>query len=281
MKKEAATVDMGLKSGAPAVTLARVRAGELVSECVATFIILGLGDSAAAMYTLYDPSPYQHAYWGVCIAWGLAVTLAIYVTGAVSGTHANPAVTLALTLFRAFPRNKVLPYVVAQVAGAFLGAALVYLMFEPVIDHYNLVHHLTRSGDGGAAGVFFTHPGEGITPAHAFGDEIALTGFLVLGIFAITERFNTLAPAANTGALMIGLLVATIGACAGYLEAWPINPARDFGPRLFCFFAGWGPQALPAPRNYWWVPIAGPLLGGIAGGGLYQLAIRPFLPARR
>ena len=123
---------MGVKSSAAAVTQARVRAGELVSECVATFIILGLGDSAAAMYTLYDPSPYQHAYWGVCIAWGLAVTLAIYVTGAVSGTHANPAVTLALTLFRGFPRNKVLPYVVAQVVGAFLGAALVYLMFEPV-----------------------------------------------------------------------------------------------------------------------------------------------------
>jgi glycerol uptake facilitator protein len=154
VKKEAATVDRGVKSGAAAVTQARVQGGELVSECVATLIILGLGDSAAAMYTLYDPSPCQHAYGGVCIAWGLAVTLAIYVTGAVSGTHADPAVTLALTLFRAFP----LPYVVAQVVGAFLGAALVYLMFEPVIDHYNLVHHLTRSGDGGAAGVFFTHP---------------------------------------------------------------------------------------------------------------------------
>lgn len=126
----------------------------------------------------------------------------------------------------------------------------------------------------------FHHPGPGRL-CRAFGGEIVLTGFLVLAIFAITEPFNTLAPAANTGALMIGLLVATIGACAGYLEAGPINPARDFGPRLFCFFAGWGPQALPAPQNYWWVPIAGPLLGGIAGGGLYQLAIRPFLPARR
>jgi glycerol uptake facilitator protein len=81
-----------------------VRGGELLSECMATFIILGLGDSAAAMYTLYDPSPYVQAYWGVCIAWGLAVTLAIYVTGAVSGTHANPAVTLAFTLFRGFPK---------------------------------------------------------------------------------------------------------------------------------------------------------------------------------
>ena len=270
MKKEAA--------GATPVAGTRVKPGELISECMATFIILGLGDSVAAMYTLYDPSPYQHAYWGVCIAWGLAVTLAIYVTGAVSGTHANPAVTLALTLYRGFPGRKALPYVGAQVTGAFLGAALVYLLFGPVIDQYNLVHHLTRAGDGGAAGVFFTHPAAGITPAHAFVDEIALTGILVLGVFAITEQYNTLAPAPNMGALMIGLLVATIGASAGYLEAWPINPARDFGPRLFCFFFGWGPQALPAPENYWWVPIAGPLLGGAAGGGVYQLAIRPFLP---
>jgi glycerol uptake facilitator protein len=280
MKKQAPTAFWGVTARAGWVPRARVKAGELISECMATFIILGLGDSAAAMYVLYDPSPYQHAYWGVCIAWGLAVTLAIYVTGAVSGTHANPAVTLALALYRGFPANRILPYVGAQVVGAFLGAALVYLLFQPVIDHYNLVHHLTRAGDGGAAGVFFTHPGEGITPAHAFVDEIALTGFLVLGVFAITEQFNTLAPAANTGALMIGLLVATIGASAGYLEAWPINPARDFGPRLFCFFSGWGRQALPAPQNYWWVPILGPLLGGAAGGGVYQLAIRPFLPER-
>jgi len=277
MAKEAANTEIK-GSGRSAMAARRARTGELIGECLATFIILALGDAAAAMYTLYDPSPYQHAYWGVCISWGLAVTLAIYVTGAVSGTHANPAVTLALTLYRGFPPAKVLPYVVAQVLGAFLGAALVYLLFHPVIDHYNLVHHLTRAGEGGAAGVFFTHPGEGITPAHAFVDEIALTGFLLLGIFAITEQFNTLAPAANMGALLIGLLVATIGASAGYLEAWPINPARDFGPRLFCFFFGWGRQALPAPENYWWVPILGPLCGGVVGAGLYQVGIRPFLP---
>jgi len=259
----------------------KVQVGELISECMATFIILAIGDSVAAMYTLYDPSPYQHAYWGVCITWGMAVTLAIYVTGAVSGTHANPAVTLALTVFRGFPRGKALPYMGAQVAGAFIGAAVAYLLFSPVIDHYNELHHLSRSLDGGAAGVFFTHPSAGISSAHAFVDEIVLTGILVLGVFAITEQFNTLAPAANTGALMIGLLVAAIGASAGYLEAWPINPARDFGPRLFCFLNGWGAQALPAPGDYWWVPILGPLLGGVAGGGLYQLAIRPFLPTRR
>ena len=66
----------------------------------------------------------------------------------------------------------------------------------------------------------------------------------------------------------------------GYLEAWALNPARDFGPRLFCFAMGWGSAALPSPQNYWWVPIAGPLLGGVLGGAAYQLLIHRFLPAR-
>src|SRR6202521_1970200 len=109
--------------------------GEYLAEALAVFIIIAFGDSVAAMYTLYDPSPYQNAYWGVCIAWGLAVTIAIYVTGAVSGTHANPAVTLALALFRGFSARKILPYVGAQILGAFLGAATVYLLFSPVIDN--------------------------------------------------------------------------------------------------------------------------------------------------
>jgi glycerol uptake facilitator protein len=253
--------------------------GELLAELIAVFIIISFGDSVACMYVLYDPSPYQQAYWGVCIAWGLGVTMAIYATGSISGTHANPAVTLALALYRNFAWRKVVPYIAAQAAGGFLGAALVYLLYAPVIDRFNAAAHLTRAA-GGAAGVFFTHPGLAITPIHAFSDEIILTAFLIFGIFAITEQYNEVAPGANTGALMIGLLVALIGASMGYLEAWAINPARDFGPRLFCFLAGWGRSAFPSPGNYWWVPIFGPMLGGVIGGGAYQYVIRPYLPAR-
>ncbi len=253
--------------------------GELIAEAVAVLIIISFGDSAAAMYFLYKPSPYQHAYWGLCIAWGLGVSIAIYVTGSISGTHANPAITLALALYREFSWQKVVPYCVAQTVGGFLGAVLVYILFQPVIDHFNSASGLTRAA-GGAAAVFFTHNGLAVTPVHAFSDQIILTAFLLFGIFAITEQYNEMAPQANSSALIIGLLVATIGASMGYLEAWAINPARDFGPRLFCFFAGWGAAALPSPGHYWWVPIAGPLAGGVIGAGAYQVLIHPFLPAR-
>lgn len=253
--------------------------GEMIAEAIAIFIIISFGDSVAAMYFLYDPSPYANAYWGVCIAWGLSVTIAIYVTGNVSGCHANPAVTLALWIFRGFPARKVIPYFVAQVVGAFLGAVVVYILFYPVIDNYNAVHHLTRAVDGmPTAGVFFTHPGLANSPLHALVDQIILTAFLIFGIFAVTEQYNEMAPQANSGALIIGLIVAAIGASMGYLEAWAINPARDLGPRIFAYIAGWGPQAFPSPGNYWWVPIVGPLIGGVVGGAAYQYLVRPYLP---
>ncbi|MCF3947865.1 MIP/aquaporin family protein [Acidiphilium iwatense] len=254
--------------------------GELISEAVAVFIIIAFGDSVAAMYFLYDPSPYQNAYWGVCMSWGMAVTLAIYVTGSISGTHANPAVTLALAMFRGFSWKKVIPYVVAQIVGAFVGAIVVYALFVPVINHFNDLHHFTRPESIQTAGVFFTHPGLAITPLHALSDQIILTAFLIFGIFAITEQYNEMAPGANFGAVMIGLLVAIIGSSMGYLEAWAINPARDFGPRVFAYLAGWGSGAFPGPGDYWWVPIVGPLIGGVIGGAAYQWLIHPYLPAR-
>jgi glycerol uptake facilitator protein len=194
----------------------RTLLGELIAEAIAVLIIIAFGDSVACMYVLYSPSPYQQAYWGVAIAWGLGVTIAIYATASVSGCHANPAVTLAIALYRKFSWKKVIPYCVAQTIGGFLGAIIVYILFAPVIDHFNLENHLTRA-EGGAAGCFFTHPGLAITPLHALSDQIILTAFLIFGIFAVTEQYNEQAPGANSGALIIGFIVATIGASMGYL----------------------------------------------------------------
>ncbi|MEI6001963.1 aquaporin family protein [Paraburkholderia bengalensis] len=251
--------------------------GELVFEAIAMTIIITFGCSVAAMYALYEPSPYRTAYWGVCITWGFATSFAIYVTGAVSGTHANPAVTLSLALFRGFPWRKVIPYWVAQVIGAFLGAAIVYALYYTVIDHFNAIEHLTRA-NGGAAAVFFTAPGITVTPLKALVDETILTAFLVFGIFAVTDEFNTMAPQANFGAVVIGMIVTVIGASTGYLEAWALNPARDFGPRLFAWLLGWDRAAFPGAAGYWWVPIVGPLMGGLIGGASQHLLIRQFYP---
>jgi glycerol uptake facilitator protein len=181
------------------------------------------------------------------------------------GDFVKTRVTLALALFRGFPWKRVRPYWGAQLTGTFFGAAIVFLLFAPVIDHFNLVHHLSRAS-GGAAGVFFTHPGPAITPMHAFSDEIVLTAFLLFGIFAITEQFNDMAPKANFGALMIGFLVALLGASMGYLEGWAMNPARDLGPRLFAYVAGWGSSAQPSPDNYWWTPVVAPPIGAVIWG---------------
>jgi glycerol uptake facilitator protein len=251
--------------------------GELISEAMAMVIIIGFGCSCAAMYILYDPSPYKNAYWGVCATWGLATCIAIYVTGAVSGTHANPAVTLSLAVYRGFSWKKVLPYCLAQVVGAFIGAAIVYALYYTVIDNFNAAQQLVRA-DGGAAGVFFTAPGLAITPMKALVDQIILTAFLTFGIFAVTDEFNTMAPRANFGAVVIGLIVTVIGASAGYLEAWALNPARDLGPRVFAWLLGWDRAAFPGVSGYWWVPIVGPLIGGVIGGGAQHLLIRPFYP---
>ena len=101
--------------------------GELISECLAMVIIVTIGNCAAAMYSLYDPSPYKTAYWGVCITWGLAVTMAIFVTGAVSGTHANPAVTLARGLtdtFAGIAPASIPLFIAGQLAGALLALAV-------------------------------------------------------------------------------------------------------------------------------------------------------------
>lgn len=252
--------------------------GEYIAEAVGTMVLIIIGDGASAMSTLYDA--YGGSYWGVCIVWGLAVTMAVYITGAISGAHINPAVTLGFALYGGFPWKKVPGYMISQVVGAFVGAALVYVLYYPVINAFHAAHDTTRSGPGGAdtAAAFFTFPSEHITTGHAFVDEIILTGVLVMGILAIVDTYNGNRPGANSHPLMIGLLVAAVGGFGGMLEGFAINPARDFGPRVFGWFAGWGQNAFPGPDNFWWVPIAACLLGGIAAGLVYNFMVRPFMP---
>jgi glycerol uptake facilitator protein len=220
--------------------------------------------------------------WG----WCLAVVMAIYVAGGISGAHINPAVTISLAARRGFPWTKVPLYIFAQVAGCFTGAALVYLNYKDAIKSYEHVTHAVRGQVSSTASysIFATFPSSYFhNPVGPFIDELIGTALLVGIVFAIIDERN-LAPKGNLAPWIIGLLVAAIGMSYGANSGYAINPARDFGPRLFAWFAGWDGVALPGNYGnvnwYWWVPIVACIVGGIIGGLVYDFFIQQGLMAR-
>jgi glycerol uptake facilitator protein len=246
---------------------------EVIAEFLGTFVLILLGTGVVAMVVLFPsqtPGEIIHGgYTNITLGWGLAVTMGIYVAGKISGAHLNPAVTLALAVFRGFPWRKVLPYSIAQVAGAFFAAALVYQNYLPAF------HRLDPQLES-TAGVFTTFPAFPSLLQAGFLDQVIGTGLLLLLVFAITDEFNS-PPGANMAPLMVGLVVVAIGMSFGGMHGYAINPARDFGPRLFTAVAGFRNNGLTDGIRVWWVPVVAPLLGGLAGAALYDFGIRRFL----
>ncbi len=246
---------------------------ELIAEFLGTFVLIALGLGVVAMVVLFPShnagETIHGGFTNITLAWGLAVTMGIYVAGKISGAHLNPAVTLALAVFRGFPWRKVLPYSIAQVAGAFAAAALVYWNYLPAF------HQVDAQLDH-TAGVFTTFPAFPAIPQAGFLDQVIGTGLLVLFIFAITDEFNV-PPGANLAPAMIGLVVVVIGMSFGGMHGYAINPARDFGPRLFTVVAGFRNNGLTDGTHVWWIPIVAPLFGGLAGAAVYDFGIRRFL----
>jgi glycerol uptake facilitator protein len=268
--------------------------GELVSEFLGTFIIIAFGDGAVAMVVAAlnqsgrGPKPFvTEADWLIIAwGWGFAVAFAVWVAGGVSGAHLNPAVTLAQALRRGFPWRKVGPYCVAQVAGAFVAAALVFFNYHGAIDAFEGANHIVR---GTAASVptysiFATFPAKYYTSwVGPFFDQVIGTAFLVGFIFAVIDEYN--APVkSNMAPLVIGFIVVAVGISFGANAGYAINPARDFGPRLWAWIAGWKSIAMPGDygnvNTYFWIPIVGPLVGGAIGALIYDVAIRGVLIAR-
>jgi glycerol uptake facilitator protein len=221
----------------------------------------------------------------------MAVAFGVWVAGGVSGAHLNPAVTLAFAVRRKFTWAKVLPYWGAQVFGAFVGAALVFLVYHNAIDAFNLAAKTPKSGGNALAtySIFATFPAKyfGGAVAGPLIDQIVGTAFLLIFVVALIDVRNS-AVQSNLTPLAIGFAVAAIGMSYGANAGYAINPARDFGPRLFAYFAGWGKVALPgsysAPgftfSDYFWIPIIGPLIGGVVGVIIYDLFIGDVLHAR-
>jgi glycerol uptake facilitator protein len=253
---------------------------ELLAEFFATFVLglIGLGAVAVSVATgSYD-------LFGVSVVWFVAVSLAIYAAGAVSGAHLNPAVTLAFAAFADFPWRKVVPYIVAQLVGWFAGALAVFVMFAGVISNFEAAHGLVRGEAGSqlSAMIFTTYaPNPAIigTSTAAFAQvslvtwfvaEAIITAALVFCVFFIIEERNAGRPLANTGPALIGLLVAGLVAFEAPISMAALNPARDLGPRILTLLAGWGEIAFPGPRGVdFLIPTVSTIVGGLIGGAIY------------
>ncbi len=268
--------------------------GELAAEFLGTFVLVAFGDAAVAMAVAALPesarttTAFMAAGDWLLIAWGwgLGVVFGVYIAGGVSKAHINPAVTLALALRRGFPWRKVPWYMLVQLLGGFVAAALVYANYKTAIGTFEHSQHIVRGQPTSVKSfsIFATFPAKYFSSwVGPFVDQIIGTAFLVGLIFALIDEYNVPVKS-NLAGLLIGLVVVAIGISFGANAGYAINPARDLGPRLFAWMAGWGkiavPGKFPGLGAYMWIPIVGPFVGGAVGAAVYDFFIRTELVAR-
>ncbi|KAF8982272.1 glycerol channel [Entomortierella lignicola] len=229
------------------------------AEFLGTAILVTFGSGAIAQLVL---SP-NNSWFTMSLGWGLGLTFGIYAAGGVSGAHLNPAVTLAQAIFRGFSWAEVPIYWIAQFAGAFAGALIVY------ISNYSAIQALDPSK---TVGIFVTGlQNSDVSTTAAFIAEFLGTALLVLVILSTSDKGNV--PAGNAQPLIIGLSLAAIGTSFGYQTGFALNPARDLAPRLFTAVFGWGFGVFSRQGWYFWVPIVAPFLGAIGGAFIYDFLV--------
>ena len=254
----------------------------LTGEFLGIFVMVffGVGVVHAAVI-----SGAQVGLWQVAVVWSIAVTLGIYTAAALSGAHINPAITLVVAVYDGFPWRRVVPYWAAQIAGAAFAALILYLMYGNAIANFEHAHGLVR-GEAGSQlsamvfGEYFPNPAIFGTTEQAFKTVSVKTGFIaeMIGtamlafiVSVVTHGRNYARPQSAGAAVAIGVGVAAIISVVAPLTQGGLNPARDFGPRLIAFFAGWGDIAIPGPRGgFFYVYILAPLIGALIGGGIYR-----------
>lgn len=240
-----------------------------LAEVIGTMILILLGDGVVANVVLAKSKGQNSGWMVIATGWGVAVAVAVYAVGRISGAHINPAVTIGLAAIGSFPWAEVPGYVAAQLVGAFLGAVLVWVMYLP--------HWRVTKEPESKLGVFATGPAIPHTGAN-FASEVIGTAVLVFGVLAIGANAQGWGQAGEVDLsqvfsralqpLLVGILVLGIGLSLGGPTGYAINPARDLGPRL-------AHAVLPidgkGPSNwaYAWIPVVAPVVGGVAGAGLY------------
>lgn len=256
--------------------------GQVIAEVFGTFILILLGDGVVANVGL-APRLAGTAYnWNtITIGWCFAVVVAVYVTAGVSGAHLNPAVTLGMAVKRGFAWGKVIPYWIAQMVGAFLGALGVYLCYMDGLIAAGLPN-VWCTGPGSVFGNAFWG---GVNTAAvgefslltAFVCEIFGTAVLLWGVLASGDVKNT-GVGANLGPIIVGVTVLAVGLSLGGPSGYSINPARDLGPRLLGLVVG--TKGLFNGLYWLIVPVIGPLIGGVLGVLTYDWFVTPFLAAK-
>ncbi|GGH87483.1 glycerol uptake facilitator protein [Pullulanibacillus pueri] len=227
-----------------------------VAELVGTMILIVFGGGVCAGVTLKKSAAQNSGWIVITFGWGLAVMIGAFAVGKFSGAHLNPALTLGLAMSGDFPWDKVPTYILGQMIGAILGACVVYLQYLP--------HWRVTEDPAAKLGVFSTAPAIPQTFSNLL-SEIIGTFVLVMGIQAIGA--NKFAEGLNP--LIVGFLIIAIGLSLGGTTGYAINPARDLGPRIAHFFL---PIAGKGSSNwkYAWIPVVGPILGGMFGALFYK-----------
>uniref|UniRef100_A0A3Q4GZG3 Aquaporin-9-like n=1 Tax=Neolamprologus brichardi TaxID=32507 RepID=A0A3Q4GZG3_NEOBR len=238
---------------------------EFLAEFLGTFVLVLFGCGSVAQTvlsrnTLGEPLT-------VHIGFSVGLMMAAYVAGGVSGGHVNPAVSLAMVILGKLKIWKFPFYVIAQFLGAFAGAAAVFGLYY---EYFNPGFDLT--GINATGHIFASYPARHLSVLGGFIDQVVGTGMLVLCILAIIDGGNIGAPK-GVEPLAIGLIIMAIGVSMGLNCGYPLNPARDLGPRLFTAVAGWGMEVFSTADNWWWIPVAGPMVGGVVAAVIYYLFV--------
>ncbi|XP_042580483.1 aquaporin-3a [Cyprinus carpio] len=242
-----------------------------LAECLGTLILVMFGCGAVAQMVLSEKS--HGRFLSVNLAFGFAATLGILVCGQVSGGHLNPAVTFALCLLGREKWRKFPVYFLFQTIGAFLGAAIIFAEYHDAMYEYaGEKNELLVTGEKATAGIFATYPGPHLTILNGFFDQVIGTAALIVCILAIVDPYNNPIPQ-GLEAFTVGFSVLIIGLSMGFNSGYAINPARDFGPRLFTSMAGWGGEVFTNRQCWFLVPMFAPFLGSIIGVLVYQLMV--------